>query len=373
MVDSPIKIMDARVLLIVVVALLGTGYLVYGRFVARQVGVDPSRPTPAHTKYDGVDYVPARQWLVLFGHHFSSICAAGPIVGPALAGLLGATALGETLPVMAAFAISLIATVLIVAALPESDPCQLNENPEETNVSQVLGPDQKECYRLKGAQRLSSLGILRLPKMALILSLHFLVFLAFNFFYIAFPVHAATTIEWSLTQIGIYFSIISLFMVLVQGPVLKWATKRASDRTLVLIGSVLLAMSFPFFGTGNTLLLYTGAALLAIWLAGPEKTERLETFYSKVRPPGFWGPVAAAAGDDPGKGQRSLARAVAAMLLCGLSVFCLLVGIGSWLVGSPPPVWFPWAAPWSWGLVITGLALAPAWWALGRSRHDTTA
>jgi carbon starvation protein len=77
--------MDARTLLIVVVALLGTGYLVYGRFVARVVGIDPSRPTPAHTKYDGVDYVPARQWLVLFGHHFSSICAAGPIVGPALA------------------------------------------------------------------------------------------------------------------------------------------------------------------------------------------------------------------------------------------------------------------------------------------------
>jgi len=77
--------MDARPLLLVVVALLGGGYLVYGRLVARVVGVDPSRPTPAHTRYDGVDFVPAPQWLVLFGHHFSSICAAGPIVGPALA------------------------------------------------------------------------------------------------------------------------------------------------------------------------------------------------------------------------------------------------------------------------------------------------
>jgi carbon starvation protein len=77
--------MDARVFLVVAVALLGGGFLIYGRFVARLVGIDPSRPTPAHTKYDGVDYVPARQWLVLFGHHFSSICAAGPIVGPALA------------------------------------------------------------------------------------------------------------------------------------------------------------------------------------------------------------------------------------------------------------------------------------------------
>jgi carbon starvation protein len=64
---------------------LVAGYLVYGRFIARVVGVDPSRPTPAHTKRDGVDFVPASHWLVLFGHHFSSICAAGPIVGPALA------------------------------------------------------------------------------------------------------------------------------------------------------------------------------------------------------------------------------------------------------------------------------------------------
>jgi len=34
---------------------------------------------------DDVDYIPAKNWWVLFGHHFSSICGAGPIVGPVLA------------------------------------------------------------------------------------------------------------------------------------------------------------------------------------------------------------------------------------------------------------------------------------------------
>jgi carbon starvation protein len=77
--------MSARVLLLAVIAGLAIGYVIYGRIVSRILGVDPSKPTPAHSKYDGVDYVPARHWLVLFGHHFSSICAAGPIVGPALA------------------------------------------------------------------------------------------------------------------------------------------------------------------------------------------------------------------------------------------------------------------------------------------------
>lgn len=77
--------MSSRVILLGALGILVAGYVFYGRLVSRILGVDPSRKTPAHTKYDGVDYVPARHWLVLFGHHFSSICAAGPIVGPALA------------------------------------------------------------------------------------------------------------------------------------------------------------------------------------------------------------------------------------------------------------------------------------------------
>jgi carbon starvation protein len=63
-------------------------YFVYGRYLARLFGVDPSRQTPAHTKRDGVDYVPTRP-SVLFGHHFASIAGAGPIVGPVAAAYLG--------------------------------------------------------------------------------------------------------------------------------------------------------------------------------------------------------------------------------------------------------------------------------------------
>lgn len=56
----------------------------YGGSLEKAFGIDPARPTPAHEKKDGVDFVPT-PWPVLFGHHFSSICGAGPIVGPALA------------------------------------------------------------------------------------------------------------------------------------------------------------------------------------------------------------------------------------------------------------------------------------------------
>jgi len=68
---------------------LGAGYFLYGKIVEKSLGVSPERPTPAHTMADRLDYVAARP-LVLFGHHYSSIAGAGPIVGP----ILGALAFG---------------------------------------------------------------------------------------------------------------------------------------------------------------------------------------------------------------------------------------------------------------------------------------
>lgn len=61
-------------------------YRYFGRFLNKRCGIDDARATPAHELKDGVDYVPTRA-SVLFGHHFSSIAGAGPIVGPVLAGM----------------------------------------------------------------------------------------------------------------------------------------------------------------------------------------------------------------------------------------------------------------------------------------------
>jgi carbon starvation protein len=64
--------------------LLASAYAFYGGFVARRLGLDDSRRTPAHEEQDGVDFVPTRPFY-LFGQHFSAIAAAGPIAGPILA------------------------------------------------------------------------------------------------------------------------------------------------------------------------------------------------------------------------------------------------------------------------------------------------
>ncbi len=76
--------MNLALLLLLSLTALVAGYYFYGRRVARILGVDPERTTPATQINDGVDYVPTNP-AVLFGHHYASIAAAGPIVGPTLA------------------------------------------------------------------------------------------------------------------------------------------------------------------------------------------------------------------------------------------------------------------------------------------------
>ncbi len=81
--------MNTLLLLIICIAVLLTGYILYGGWLCKQWGVGENKEeTPAHTLEDGVDYVPAKA-PVLMGHHFSSIAGAGPITGPIGAAMFG--------------------------------------------------------------------------------------------------------------------------------------------------------------------------------------------------------------------------------------------------------------------------------------------
>jgi len=73
--------------MIVILGLAGMsfGWLVYSKFIASKIyQLDPDFVTPAHEFNDGVDFVPTNKF-VLWGHHFTSIAGAAPIVGPAIA------------------------------------------------------------------------------------------------------------------------------------------------------------------------------------------------------------------------------------------------------------------------------------------------
>ena len=70
---------------IAIIALV-LGYVLYGAFVERVLGVDSKRQTPAYTKQDGVDYIPMPLWKV-FLIQFLNIAGTGPIFG-AISGIL---------------------------------------------------------------------------------------------------------------------------------------------------------------------------------------------------------------------------------------------------------------------------------------------
>lgn len=188
----------------------------------------------------------------------------GFILGPAIASLLGGMGWGATAPVLAALLISLVASAFIFFKLPESNPCALSADPEHPNVRHLLGPDLKPCYEAELTQRLSTRAIFQLPGVGLLLVIYFLVFLAFNVFYVAFPVYAVEGLAWSLTDTGLFFSVLAIALAVVQGPVLGWAAKRWSESVLIVAGSLLLGGSFLLFTLSLTWTIYTSAVLLAL-------------------------------------------------------------------------------------------------------------
>jgi carbon starvation protein len=80
--------MNFLTLLLIAGVILILAYRIYGKFLEKEMKVDPNRVTPANEINDGVEYVPARK-PVLLGHHFATIAGGGPITGPVAAVVFG--------------------------------------------------------------------------------------------------------------------------------------------------------------------------------------------------------------------------------------------------------------------------------------------
>ncbi|RKQ37308.1 carbon starvation protein A [Oceanobacillus halophilus] len=77
--------MNAILVAIIGLVVFALGYRYYSKFVAEKIfRLDPNYVTPAHKYKDGVDFVPTNKF-VLWGHHFTSVAGAAPILGPAIA------------------------------------------------------------------------------------------------------------------------------------------------------------------------------------------------------------------------------------------------------------------------------------------------
>ena len=81
--------MNAVVLAIVGLIAVFSGYRFYSKFIAEKIyRLDPDYQTPAHTMRDDIDYVPTNR-VVLWGHHFTAVAGAAPIIGPGIAVIWG--------------------------------------------------------------------------------------------------------------------------------------------------------------------------------------------------------------------------------------------------------------------------------------------
>ena len=188
----------------------------------------------------------------------------GFIIGPVLAGLLGATALGEIAPTLAATLISLLAVFVIVKMLPDQEPVKLTQSPcASEKMRRVFGNEIKDCFDQRATPN-TLRKMLRIPAMPLMLVLYFLIFLAFALFYTAFPIHAALGLGWEMSQLGVYFSVLSLVMIVVQGPIMTYLSPRVSEKPLVVIGSLVMFISFALLQYDDLALIYTAAILFAV-------------------------------------------------------------------------------------------------------------
>ena len=174
----------------------------------------------------------------------------GFILGPLLAGVLGATAFGLKLPIITTAAISLAALFLIVFGLPESTS-HIKTSPSE-NAKTKKEPRPKFSF------------LVSLPNIGLMLVLYFLIYLGFNFFYTSFPLYASQILKWNVTRMGIFFAVLSGEMVLVQGPLLSFLSKRVSDEKLTIIGGLILAANFIFMMSHQEPVLYFAALLFSL-------------------------------------------------------------------------------------------------------------
>lgn len=170
----------------------------------------------------------------------------GFMIGPAVGGLLAATPMGPLAAVLAAVVVAFVGMIMIIFMLPESR----DHNPE----------DQHD-YRIG--------DIFRLQHIPFLLSMSFLVWLGFNFFYVGFPIWSLLPeskggLGWSPLELGLLITFLSLAMGVVQGPVLGYVSKVLRPVWLILIGNALMVSFFVLLMTGETLVIYAGALLFAV-------------------------------------------------------------------------------------------------------------
>ncbi|AXT50046.1 MFS transporter [Aquimarina sp. BL5] len=195
----------------------------------------------------------------------------GFVLGPAVAGILASTILGEILPIILAAIISLVAILVIFIRLPESNPCMVDTGDLNfKSFRRFFQVEHKDCFSGNSIENEvvksdnSFKGVLGQKGIPLLFSIYFLTFLAFSLFYAGLPIYASTMLEWTAVDLGIFLAYSSFIMILVQGPLLSFLSGKVPNIRLVAIGAVLLSLSFFLLSNPSIIILYLANTLLSL-------------------------------------------------------------------------------------------------------------
>ena len=186
----------------------------------------------------------------------------GFVIGPAVAGLLGGTALGPRLPIAVAALFAAVTTVAILVLLKEPAGRCPEGPPRLSMLEAGLGQQAKPC-RDTPQQHVLGRGLARGP-VGLVLVGTFILFLGFNFFYAGFPIHAAGAYDWSPAELGAFFAVLSSMMIIAQGPLLSFASRHLGRRVVFATGMAFLALALISYQLPPGPVTYVGAACFAI-------------------------------------------------------------------------------------------------------------
>ncbi|WP_299247618.1 MFS transporter [uncultured Aquimarina sp.] len=195
----------------------------------------------------------------------------GFVLGPAVAGILASTILGEILPILLAAIISLIAILVIFIRLPESNPCMVDTGDLNfKSFRRFFQVEHKNCFSENATENdsikndNSFKGVLGQKGIPLLFSIYFLTFLAFSLFYAGLPIYASTMLDWTAIDLGIFLAYSSFIMILVQGPLLSFLSGKVPNIRLIAVGTILLSLSFFLLSNPSIIILYIANTLLSL-------------------------------------------------------------------------------------------------------------
>ncbi len=197
---------------------------------------------------------------------FGKISAAmnlGFIIGPVISGLLSSLPNGKFLTVCLAAAISLVGIFIIQFMLPDTNVRAGKKAYRPSLLRRIFNRELKDCED-SGAEREYQGSVFAIPYVPLFMILYFGIFLAFNFFYAAFPLYAAEILEWSPSRLGFFFTVLSAVMICVQWWLLPKLSDRFKDIALFITGNVLLVVCFSLLTLKNDVYIYTSAVFFGL-------------------------------------------------------------------------------------------------------------